>query len=41
MSYDLGLFCCLTCEAGWGFIYKDDHEQMIMQDARSPSLAKW
>ena len=28
---------CLCFQAGWGFIYKDDHEEMIMQDARGPT----
>ena len=23
----------VACEAGWGFIHKEDHDEMIMQDA--------
>ena len=23
-------------QAGWGFIFKEDHEEMIMQDVRCP-----
>jgi hypothetical protein len=26
----------ISLKAGWGFIFKEDHEQLIMQDATAP-----